>query len=506
MHEDIFGMSSYFDLGSGYQPTSREKAENMAWMIERWLGNPFLRAMLRLCTSRCECGRRIELIFRKYGNDEVKLCWKCSIAYKFVKRLLDSLILRLDVKRDEIIENFRDPMWRKGLSSVLEGIARYGPEKPFTAYAPFLVVWNFTNACNLRCKHCYQNASKPIPDELSTSDALKAVDKMADAGVAYIAISGGEPLMRGDFFEVAEKIRDNEIALSLATNGTLLTKENVRRLAELNCIYIQVSLDGATPQTHNSFRGRDSFERAIKGIKNAVEHGLSVGIATTVTKHNLNEIFEIIELAERLGVDIFMHYNFIPTGRGREIAELDLSPYEREVLLKMLASQISRRRVSLLSTAPQYSIICSQFSAVNLTHFDVFGQKNSNLSFLSEFVGGCGAGRLYCALQPNGEITPCVFIPLSVGNINRDDFLEIWHNSPVFQKIRDRKSFTGCGSCKYVNICGGCRARAFGYYGDIQAPDPGCIANKKFWEAVKLKADEKEDYGDASMAEIQVKI
>ncbi|WP_198002014.1 SPASM domain-containing protein [Archaeoglobus veneficus] len=103
---------------------------------------------------------------------------------------------------------------------------------------------------------------------------------------------------------------------------------------------------------------------------------------------------------------------------------------------------------------------------------------------MAEFVGGCGTGRLYCALQPNGDITPCVFIPVVVGNIKHDDLLEVWHNSEVFKKIRDRKSFVGCGTCKYVNICGGCRARAFGYYGDLQAPDPGCIINKRYWDAI----------------------
>ncbi len=479
-------MQKYIDFGSGYQPSSRDKAESMSYVIEKWLGNPFSKTILKFCTSRCGCGRRIELALKRYAGEDVSSCWRCNIAYRLVSRIIDSIISKFDIERNVIVQNLKDPMWRKGLSSVLEGIAKYGPQKPFTAYAPFLVVWNFTNACNLRCRHCYQNASKPTPDELSTAEALKAVDRMAEAGVAYVAMSGGEPLIRRDFFEVAKRIKDNEMAFSLATNGTLLTKENVKKLADLDCLFIQVSLDGATPETHNSFRGTQSFEKTIQGIKNAVESGITVGIATTVTKHNLGEVPDIINLAEELRADIFMHYNFIPTGRGRDIIALDLSPYERENLLKRMASEIWERKVSLLSTAPQYSRVCGQMSAVSLTHFDTFGQRNEDLGFLAEFVGGCGTGRLYCALQPNGDITPCVFIPLVVGNIKHDDLLEVWHSSEVFKKIRDRRSFVGCGTCKYVNICGGCRARAFGYYGDLQAPDPGCIINKRYWDRIVL--------------------
>ncbi|WP_052302957.1 radical SAM protein [Archaeoglobus veneficus] len=306
----------------------------MGHLIEKWLGNPISKTILKFCASRCSCGRRIELALRKYAGEEVKFCWRCNIAYRLVKAILDSILSKLDIEKDIVMHNLKDPMWRRGLSSVLEGIAKYGPQKPFTAYAPFLIVWNFTNACNLRCKHCYQNASKPTPDELTTAEALKAVDKMGDAGVAYVAMSGGEPLVRKDFFEVADRIRDNDMAFSLATNGTLLTRENVRKLVDLNCLFIQISLDGANPETHDSFRGRKSFERTIQGIKNAVESGITVGIATTVTKHNLKEVFEIVDLAERLGAKIFMHYNFIPTGRGKEIIDLDLSPDEREICLQ----------------------------------------------------------------------------------------------------------------------------------------------------------------------------
>lgn len=461
----------------------------LAKVVERWLGNPLSRRIIGFCTHRCDkCGRRIELALRRYVGEEVGLCYECSIASRIVGKLLDLVAKKIKIPKEEIQEHIKDFVWRKGLSSVLEGIARYGVQKPFTSYSPFLVVWNFTKGCNLNCKHCYEDAKTPAPDELNRSEALAAVDAMGEAGVAFIALSGGEPLTRPDMFDVAQRIKENEIGFAIATNGTMLTRENVKRLSEVACQYIQVSLDGATPATHNRFRGGDSFEKTVRGIRNAVESGIKVGVTTCITKENIHEIGAIIDLVESLGAQIFMHYNFIPTGRGKEIIDLDISPDEREKLLESLVSQISTRKISLLSTAPQYSRVCSGLGVLSLTHYDTFGQTElgEKASFLAEFVGGCGAGRLYIALEPNGDITPCVFIPITLGNIKHDNLLEVWENHPQLKALRDRKSFWGnCGKCEHQNICGGCRARAYAYYHDLTAPDPGCLNNLEYWELLQ---------------------
>lgn len=473
---------------------ANELAEGMAHTVETFLNSPISRAFLKFSTARCKkCGRRMDASLRKYVDPNVKLCMKCNIAYRLTKGVLNGVTAKVGLKKEDIDTNLKDPMWRKGISSVLEGIAEYGVSRPFTAYSPFLVVWNVTKVCNLKCKHCYESAGVPPADELTTEEAVAAVDKMADAGVAYIALSGGEPLARQGFWDIVKRINEREIALSIATNATLLTKENARKLKEANCLFAQISLDGATPETHNSFRGANAFERTIEGIKNAVEAGIQVGIATTVTKFNYDEVPQIIDLAESLGANIFMHYNFIPTGRGKEIMDMDLSPDEREKLLDMLASQIGKRKISLLSTAPQYSRVCSEMtSAVSLTHFDNIGQMEGmkdSVKFLGEFVGGCGTGRLYCALDYNGDITPCVFIPIKLGNIRNDDFLDVWHNSPDLKKIRNRDAFVKCGTCAYKATCGGCRARAYSYYGDLTQCDVGCILNKEEWNKLKASSN-----------------
>jgi radical SAM protein with 4Fe4S-binding SPASM domain len=461
----------------------------MARLVEKWLDNPVSRKILRFCTARDACGRRIELALRKYAGEDVSMCFRCSTAYRITAGILNSVLGKANLDKATIQPNLRDPMWRKGLASVLEGIAEYGIRRPFTGFSPFLIVWNVTRACNLNCVHCYERARIRAPDELDTVGAKLAVRKLAAAGVAYIAFSGGEPFMRRDIFEIIEEVRRNEMAFSIATNGTLVTPETAARLKELNCAFVQVSLDGATPQTHDSFRGAKSFEQTIEGIRNLVAAGIQVGVAATATKHNLPEIPSIVDKAEELGAMVFMSYNFIPTGRGATMKEKDLSPKEREELLSWLAGQIGKRKISLLSTAPQYSRICAGVGQLSLTHFDTFGQDKEfaeSARFLGEFVGGCGAGRLYAALEPNGDIEPCVFIPLKVGNILRDDFLEVWQNHPTFKKIRDRKNFKGyCGTCEYRNLCGGCRARAYAYFGDLAESDPGCILNQKAWQSIQ---------------------
>ncbi len=307
---------------------------------------------------------------------------------------------------------------------------------------------------------------------------------MDEAGVAYVAMSGGEPLIRRDFFQVAERIKKREMAFSLATNGTLLSKDTAEMLVDLDCLFVQVSLDGMR-EAHDSFRGAKCFDRVVEGIRNAVDSGMTVGVSMAVTRHNIDDVGGVIDLTEELGADIFMHYNFIPVGRGMDITDQDISPEEREALLEMMALETHDRPITLLSTAPQYSRICAGQGAISLTHFDTFGQVqgvSEDIRFLAEFVGGCGTGRLYWALQPDGDLTPCVFIPIRLGNIMEDDFIEVWKESEVLNRMRDRATFKGnCGVCPSRSICGGCRARAYGYLGDVQEADPGCIFNKDRW-------------------------
>jgi radical SAM protein with 4Fe4S-binding SPASM domain len=345
-------------------------------------------------------------------------------------------------------------------------------------------VWDITNKCNLKCKHCYSNAGKAIKDELTTDEAKKAIDTLDKSSVPAIAFSGGEPLVRRDIFEITKYASDKGIYVACATNGTLITKEKAREMKNAGIQYAQISLDGATAETHDTFRGiKGVYNKTIQGIKNCVDQELFVNIATTATKYNIKEISKIIGLCKDMRVDWFMLYNFVPTGRGKFISKNDITPYQREQVLSYLWDKLHNGcQVNLLSTAPQFSRVAleSEFGEnkkIIPTHF-ANPSLSGNLVNLAEFIGGCGCGRFYCAIRANGDIDPCVFFPLTVGNIKTDDFDTLWEKNTILNELRNKDILQGnCGTCHYRYYCGGCRARAYAYTGNYLASDPGCIKN-----------------------------
>lgn len=464
--------------------------------IKRFLGNRVTRALLKSLTKRNKEGvTELEKALRKYTGEDIKVKrWVFFTVSKTFQKLAD----KFGVSEESLKESLRKSIVRRGIVNVLEGISYFGAKTPQTTAAPFLIVWNFTKQCNLRCKHCYENAGpKPAPDELTTEEARRIIDEFYKEGVVAIAFSGGEPLIRKDFFEIARYAADNDFYVSVATNGTLITPEIAKRLKEVGVQYVEVSLDGFE-KTHDEFRGiKGAWKRAVQGMKNAITAGLDVGVGTTITKYNLKEIPDFLNFLEKeIHPKRFIHFNFIPTGRGKEIIEADLSPKERKKLLDFLYQKLidPEFKMDVLSTAPQYAV-------TSLTFFDRFGgpivathfinQKAAEMlkgkaRALTPFIGGCGAGRLYIALEPNGDVKPCVFIPIIVGNLRRQSLKEIWLNSPILKKIREREKFKeGCKGCLYRDVCGGCRARAYGYFGDLQGPDPGCSFNQKYWDQLK---------------------
>ncbi len=450
------------------------------------VANPVTRKALKSVTSYCEvCGKnRLEVALELFVGTRTEACWMCRLAERIVKPVLLRGAEAYNVTEGELKEKFRDSYWRKGLASVIKGIAEFGVRKPFVPGAPFQVVWDITYACNLRCKHCYATAGKRLEDELTTEEALETIDNLDRLGVTIIAFSGGEPLVRKDIFQLTSYAAEKGIYVAIATNGTLITEEMAKKMKESGVSYLQISLDGLR-ETHDSFRGISGcFDRTVEGIKNAVKHGFFVNVSMTVTKLNHDEVPAVIELCEKLGVDWFMHYNFVPTGRGREIAELDLSPEQREKLLKMLYERNGKSKLSLLSTAPQFARVALQCnSGIIPTHFYNVN-AGERLRQLAEFIGGCGAGRFYFAIKANGNITPCVFFPLVVGNVRVDDLEDLWKKNEVFEALRDKDKIEGCGECIYRYVCGGCRARAYNYFGNYLKPDPGCIRNKAVWETI----------------------
>jgi radical SAM protein with 4Fe4S-binding SPASM domain len=448
---------------------------------------PTTKKMLQLSLKECgACGRTIlEAALDDYvGKDS-----KCSCG-GFYSRIIgfwiEFLRLSISIRREKVEKLLADPYAQRAIITLVRSFSHFGIRKPLSIYAPFLVVWDFTHKCNLSCKHCYSNSGTTSQPELTTEEALRVVDQLADFGVTALAFSGGEPLSRKDFFKVASYAANRGLYVSVATNGTLLTEGNVKKLKQAKINYVEVSIDGATAQTHDSFRGvPGAFDKAVAGLKTCVEANLCACIATTATKSNLAEMPGILDLAEDIGAARFTYFNFIPTGRGKEHYDQDLSPEEREKLMLLLLDRMSKGyKVTILTTAPQLARVALQCqepgdtATMSMAHMQTVKVSKKAVP-LADFIGGCGAGRLYCSLSPQGDVHPCVFFPVNVGNLKKEKFEDIWLNSKLFNAFRDRNNLKGaCGKCSYKYICGGCRARANAYHHDCLDSDPGCILAK----------------------------
>jgi radical SAM protein with 4Fe4S-binding SPASM domain len=447
---------------------------------------PPIRWMLKTTLKSCpKCHRTpLKTALDNYACQNYSKCSACGLYARVIEFWISFIQKALAVEKSRVSKLFADSYVRRAINSIVSGFADFGFKCPIQIHSPFLVVWNFTYKCNLKCKHCYSDSGNNSKMELSTQEAMKVVDQIADFGVTSLAFSGGEPLMRKDFYKIARHAVDAGLYVSLATNGTLLNKENVRKLKDIGIHYVEVSLDGIDPKTHDLFRGKTgAFDQALQGLKNCMHEDICTCVAVTATKNNLTEIPAVLEMVENMGIDRFTLFNFIPTGRGKDIIAVDPSPQEREELLCYLNKKLSEdHKIAILSTTPQLARVALQSQSptqedliMPLAHMEAT-KINKRAKALADFIGGCGAGRFYCAISPEGNVQPCVFMPLVVGNLKTEMLKDIWFNSPVFQDLRDRQNLKGrCGKCEFKFVCGGCRARAYAYYDDYLMSDPGCV-------------------------------
>ncbi|MFW9892591.1 MAG: radical SAM protein, partial [Candidatus Thorarchaeota archaeon] len=457
----------------------------------------FLVAITRNCMSDGDTRLNVALDLIAGKRDDA--CRLCRISAYLTRLILAIGARAFGTTSDDIERGLEDNIFRRSMSSIVSGLAKFGVTRPFTPGAPFQVVWNVTRACNLKCKHCYESAGQKDQNELSTNEALECVDKLADAGVVFLAFSGGEPTIRPDILRLIRRATERGIYVAVATNGISFSNpERVKRFKNAGMKFVQISVDGANADTHDNFRGvSGAFERTIRGIKNCVSEGLFVEISTTVTRHNISEIHDVITLSESLKARWLMLYNLVPVGRGAELIDLDLTPDEREHLLEELwkrASSKEKSSLEVLTTAPQFGRVASDANLLCTNQEEIISPTHFNntripkqMQSLTEFIGGCGAGRFYVALEPNGDIYPCVFFPhidsMKIGNIVKEDFDSLWTHSALLQRLRNKDLLRdACGSCEKRHVCGGCRARAIAYFGDELAPDPGCIHNKDYWD------------------------
>ena len=332
---------------------------------------------------------------------------------------------------------------------------------------PFHVVWEVTTRCNLNCIHCYASSVEAAREELTTAEGKELLEQIATLEeFRMIVITGGEPLLREDIFELIEYAGRLGFRIVFSTNGTLLTPDIARDLARLGVANFSISLDGYTAACHESIRRKPgSFQSAIGGIKAAGQTGVCLQVNFTAMKQNLAELPGLIDLAESLKTDIIMVFQAIPPHGEREAIELDAEEQMR--LIRIIAEKQRKARALIMPVCcPEYWPWLVEQRRLN------FGRDIQNKT-----LSGCGAGWGFGYIRFDGDVWPCNFIPVVAGNVRQTAFQEIWKNSPLLQEFRGKpRRLKGiCGECSYQRICGGCRGRAFAHTADAMAADPACM-------------------------------
>lgn len=322
--------------------------------------------------------------------------------------------------------------------------------------APICLTWELTYACNLACIHCLSSSGRRDPRELSTDEAKAVIDEMVAMRVFYVNIGGGEPMVRTDFFELLDYAASRQVGVKFSTNGTRITAENAARLAAMDYLDIQISLDGADAATNDAVRGVGSFDAAIA----AMEHLSAAGfgefkISVVVTRHNVVQLDAFAALAERYGAQLRLT-RLRPSGRGLDSWD-ELHP---------TAAQ-QRPLYDWLMAHP------NTLTGDSFFHLNALGDPIDGLNL-------CGAGRVVCLIDPVGDVYACPFViheEFLAGNV-RDPggFAEVWRSSALFRSLREPGSAGACTSCGSYDACqGGCMAAKFFTGLPLDGPDPECV-------------------------------
>jgi len=388
-----------------------------------------------------------------------------------------------------------------------------------------LIFWEVTKGCNLRCIHCRATATElSSPSDLSTGTALGIIDQIAATANPILVLSGGEPLYRSDIFQLARYATEKGLRVALATNGTLVTKDVARMIADSGVKRVSISLDGADAATHDAFRGiPGAFDAAVHGLRNLKNVGMSVQINMTIARHNAHQLPEVLQLARNLGADALHTFLLVPVGCGVDIAEEQMVPTEEyERMLNWFYDQSLEGGIELKATcAPHYFRVVRQrraaegrsakaaeraqhvspgngqghtvigptemmmpggtgieihpkASAQPIGHHT--GHPSGHPSDMNAMTKGCLAGTGVCFISHEGEVYPCGYLPVIAGDLRKQSFEDIWNHSVVFEQLRDTGGLKGkCGCCEFRNVCMGCRARAFAKTGDMMAEEPFCL-------------------------------
>jgi len=370
---------------------------------------------------------------------------------------------------------------------------------------PYVISWNLTYRCNQQCEHCYLDAgAKPRVEtdafadrsELDTEQCFRVIDEIVDfAPESLVILTGGEPLLRRDLLEIVRHANAKDLWVVVGTNGVLVTESLAATLKREGVRGLALSLDALDADRHDSFRRvRGAWRNTVDGARVLRDAELPFIVQTTVGAHNAGELRAIADFAHgELGARVWNLYFLVPTGRGGFVS--DLSPAEYDGVLSDLGEiqkGFAGKMMVNAKCAPHYV----------KTLFET-GTEAAFLKSYAGGAGGCPAGTHYMGIRPNGDVTPCPYLPVFGGNLKREALRSVWESSEPFVRIRDRDALGGrCGACELHGLCGGCRARAWATTGDLLAEDPLCTHEPGRFPRARELAREA-GYGEAVAAALE---
>jgi AdoMet-dependent heme synthase len=370
------------------------------------------------------------------------------------------------------------------------------PASPYTAYS---VSWNLTQRCNLECAHCYMSAfaGADARGELTTAECRRVIDEIATVNPnVFLILTGGEPFLRRDLFEIAACAAEKRFTTVLGTNGVLLREKEAALMRQHGVLGASISLDSTDRAKHDAFRHLPgAWDGAVRATRVLADAGLDFSLHMSVTDWNVVEVPAMIDLARKLGAKVLNFFFLVRTGRGRELTDIDAEAYER--ILTYLArvqgvgegppSFVQRLLGRASAAGAEASFEDPWSTPVGRTdgllirakcapHFRrILWELNPSSPLLRNYAhGSCPAGKYYCRITPAGDVTPCPYMPVAAGNLRATSFADLWRGAPVFEDLRDPALGGRCGVCEFSKICGGCRCRAYATYGDYLAEDPAC--------------------------------
>ncbi len=363
-------------------------------------------------------------------------------------------------------------------------------------FIPRLIAWELTGSCNLKCVHCRASAvEERDPNELTTDEIKSTIDNIASFASPILILTGGEPLVREDVYEIAKYATDKGFRVVLGTNATLITPEVARKLLDAGIKRISVSIDASTPEAHDEFRGvPGAYEESMKGAKAAQAEGLAFQVNTTVTKRNFEDLQAIHDLAVEIGAVAHHIFLLVPTGRGEDLKSEEISPEEYENVLNWMYDM---QKKMMAGAKPPMGHSHGHGSGMFMKatcaphFFRVMDQRSKEEGIdlemekagFNAMTGGCLGGTGFSFISNTGDVYPCGYLPALAGNVREKSFKEIWENSKLFLDLRNPGKLKGkCGKCKYKVTCGGCRARAYAKYGDYLEAEPYCVYKPTAWK------------------------